>query len=44
VIVLETAVRVIVDLLVRGQYAAVEAVAQGKYLDAEDLERLAHPE
>ena len=36
---LETAVRVIVDLLVRGDYATIEAVTQGKRLDAEQLAR-----
>lgn len=36
---LETAVRVIVDLLVRGEYATVEAVTGGKRLNAGELER-----
>lgn len=35
----ETAVRVIVDLLVRGDYATIEAVTQGKRLNADQLER-----
>jgi hypothetical protein len=37
VIALETAVRVIVDLLVRHEYGVVEAITRGKRLDAGEL-------
>jgi hypothetical protein len=36
---LETAVRVVIDLLVRQEYATVEAVTRGKRLNAEELAR-----
>jgi hypothetical protein len=37
--VMEAAVRIVVDLIVRGQYTAVERITRGRGMTADELER-----